>query len=96
MKKARRNHSASFKAKVALEALRGEKTMAQLTSDFGVHSTQIKAWKTRLVSGLPEIFLDKRKKDHEDFQKLIERLYKHIGKKEDQIDWLKKKIELFE
>jgi transposase len=58
----RKNHSASFKAKVALEAVKMEKTIAQLSSDFGVHPNQIAQWRRRLLDEIPDIFSRKRKK----------------------------------
>lgn len=89
-------HTPAFKAKVALESLRGEKTLAQLSSQFGIHAGQINRWKKQLKAGLPDIFTDKRKKRDVDREELIEQLYKQVGKKEVQIEWLKKKIELFD
>ena len=61
MGKIRRNHSASFKAKVALEAVKKEKTIAQLSSEFGVHPNQITQWRRRLLDEIPDIFSRKRK-----------------------------------
>jgi transposase len=58
----RKNHSASFKAKVALEAVKMEKTIAQLSSDFGVHPNQIAQWRRRLLDEIPDIFSRKQKK----------------------------------
>jgi len=52
----RKNHSAAFKAKVALEAIKQNKTIAQLSGEYGVHSNQINRWKQHLVRELPEIF----------------------------------------
>lgn len=92
----KRQHSAAFKARVAFEALKGERTLAEISSQFGVHTTQINRWKKELVEGMQEIFTDKRKKRDVDREQLIEQLYKQIGKKEVEIDWLKKKIALFE
>ncbi len=92
----RRQHSAAFKARVALEAMKGEKTIAQLSNHFGVHPTQINKWKKKLKGEITEVFTDKRKKRDVDQEQLIEQLYKQIGKKEVEIDWLKKKIALFE
>jgi len=92
----RRQHSAAFKARVALETLRGEKTLAQLSAHFGVHTTQINKWKKKLKAEIADIFTDKRKKRDVDQDELIEQLYKQVGKKEVEIDWLKKKIALFE
>lgn len=56
MKKPRRNHSASFKAQVALEAIRGEKTVAQIAAHHEVHATQVTAWKTALLENAVAIF----------------------------------------
>ena len=56
MKRPRRNHSPAFKAKVALEALKGEKTMAQLAAHYDVHANQITSWKTQLLENAAGIF----------------------------------------
>lgn len=92
----RREHSAAFKARVAFEALKSEKTIAEISSQFGVHPTQINKWKKQLKTGMQDLFTDKRKKHEVDKEQLIEQLYKQIGKKEIENEWLKKKIELFE
>lgn len=91
----RRIHSPTFKAKVAFEALKGEKTIAELSSQFAVHPTQIKQWKEQLTSGMQDIFSDKRKRHEQTQTELVEQLYKQVGKKEVEIEWLKKKIEQF-
>ncbi|MHB8828511.1 MAG: transposase [Syntrophales bacterium] len=59
----RKNHDAAFKAKVALEALKGDKTMAELSSEFGVHANQIRQWRQKLVDELPGVFSDHRRKN---------------------------------
>ena len=87
----RRNHDAAFKAKVALEAVKGEKTMAQLSSEYGVHPHQIGLWKKRLLSELPSLFSDKRKKSNNDREDLEGELYRQIGQLKVELEWLKKK-----
>ena len=90
----RRQHTSAFKAKVALEAAKQQKTIAQLASEFGVHATMITKWKRRLLQGLPDLFLNKPKKKERDTEKLIEVLYQQIGQLKVESDWLKKKSEL--
>jgi len=58
MRKPRRNHSAAFKARVALEAIRGEKTVAEIAAHHEVHATQVTAWKTELLENAAAIFGD--------------------------------------
>ena len=57
----RRGHDEAFKAKVALEAIKGEKTLAQLSGEFGVHANQIRQWRRRLLDELPSLFSGRRK-----------------------------------
>lgn len=94
--KMRRVHPPAFKAKVALEAIKETKTIAELASIYGVHPTQIKQWKQQAVAQLLEGFSDKRKQHEKSREELIEDLYKQIGKQKVAIDWLKKKIGLIE
>jgi putative transposase len=64
---------------VALEAVKGEKTMAQIADEFGGHANQVRNWKNRLLSMLPELFSDRRKKREEDRDKLEAELFRQIG-----------------
>src|SRR2546430_8391763 len=87
----RKQYSAEFKARVALEALKGLKTVNELASTYGVHPTQIAHWKHHLQKELPDIFSvrrDKRERDQEAFQA---QLYQQIGQLKVELDWLKKK-----
>jgi len=95
MSKIRKNYSASFKAKVALEALKKEKTISQLSSEYGVHSNQISQWRKRLLEELPDIFSQKRKKKEKDTEEFQAELYQQIGQLKVELDWLKKKSKLF-
>ncbi len=94
MGKVRKNHDAAFKARIALEAIKGEKTIAQLASECGVHPNQIGQWKKRLLKELPGVFSGKRKKEEKDRGELEDELYRQIGQLKVELDWLKKKSDL--
>jgi putative transposase len=91
MKNKRRNHSAAFKAKVALAAIKGDKTIAELASEYEVHPNQIAQWKKKLLESTPKVFSQSRKKDQQKQQELTEHLYQQIGQLKVELDWLKKK-----
>ena len=93
MRKIRRSHSSAFKAKVAFEAMKKEKTIAQLSSEYGVHPNLINQWKRRVMQELPEIFSKKRSKQKQDTEELVSELYRQIGQLKVEVDWLKKKSE---
>jgi transposase-like protein len=90
----RKRHPTAFKAKVALEALRGEKTIAQLSSEYGVHGNQIRQWKKKLIEELPAIFSERRRRSEKEGEELTSELYRQIGQLKVELDWLKKKSEL--
>ena len=90
MTRKRRMFSAAFKAKVALAAVRGDKTTAQLAGQFGVHTSQVTAWKKRLLEQAAGLFEDGRQRRDEraaDEQELFEQ----IGRLKMEVEWLKKK-----
>jgi putative transposase len=91
MGKIRKNYSSAFKAKVALEAVKKEKTIAQLSSEYGVHANQINQWRKRLLEELPDIFSKKRQKKEKDNEDLQDELYRQIGQLKVELDWFKKK-----
>jgi transposase len=96
MFKLRKKYSAQEKARIVLETLKGNQTQAQLTSKYGIHPTQISAWRRQFKEGVADIFKDKRRKDILDKDRLIEELYKQIGQQKVELDWLKKKSALFD
>ena len=90
----RRQHSGAFKAKVALEALRGERTIHEIAADYGVHPVQITQWKRVALDALPDIFSSRRGAKHKDAATLTAALSQQIGQLKVELDWLKKKAGL--
>ena len=87
----RKNFTDEFKAKVALEAIRGVKTVNQIGQEFGVHPTQVSAWKKLLQEEAFSLFDTKRGPKPVDPSASSERLYSEIGRLKMDLDWLKKK-----
>ena len=88
----RKQFSKEFKAKVALEALKEQKTMAELSSEFGVHVSQIAAWRNQLKEQVGSIFGRSDSQELRTKDELIDQLYKNIGKLQVEVDWFKKKF----
>jgi len=91
MSRKRRVFGASFKVQVALSAVRGEQTTAELASKYGVHSSQVTAWKKQLLDQAVELFEDGRGKSREESSAKEEELYEQIGRLKMEVEWLKKK-----
>jgi transposase len=94
--KMRKSFSPDFMAKVALAAIKGDMTTAELSSRYEVHRSQINNWRNRALKELREIFRGKRDKSLKDNEKLVNELYRQIGQLKVENDWLKKKAALFE
>ncbi len=92
----RKQYSAQFKARVALEALKEQSTLAELASRFEVHPTLIGQWKKQLREQLPRIFADRRQQEQRERadEELQAQLYQQIGQLKVELDWLKKKVGL--
>jgi len=88
----RKRHSAAFKAKVALEAVKQTRTVAELAKVFQIHPVQISQWKKQLVDGAESLFGDGRRREQEDGQALQAELYERIGRLNMEVEWLKKSV----
>jgi len=88
----RKKHAAEFKAKVAIEAIRGEQTINELAGRFEVHPMQVMKWKKQATEQMPEIFSDRRQKNAQSDERLQAALYEEIGRLKVERDWLKKKL----
>jgi len=86
----RKKYDEAFKAKVAVEAIKGESTVAELSSQYAVHANQVSKWKREALKGLPDLFSKRQKADRQG-EELQAELYQQIGQMKVELDWLKKK-----
>jgi transposase len=87
----RQHHSATFKARVALAALKGDRTVNELASQHQIHPTLIHAWKKQLLAGAEDLFGRPAKADGKNAEALQSQLYEQIGRLKMELDWVKKK-----
>lgn len=93
MSKKRNYYTASKKSKIAVAAIEGKLTQAQLTSEYSVHASQIKIWKQAALQAVSDAFSGARAKDKKAQSELVDALYEEIGRLQAQLSWLKKKSE---
>ena len=90
MKQKRRSYDKKFKAKVALEAIRGDRTISEIASDYGIHPNQVAKWKKRAIENMESVFangtIDRGS------EKEREELLRKIGEQQMEMEWLKKKL----
>jgi putative transposase len=91
MKRERKRYTSEYKAQLALEVVKGQRTLNEIASDSGVHPTQWLQWKKQLLEGLPSVFADKRSKVQQEQAAHEAQLYQEIGQLKVELDWLKKK-----
>lgn len=87
----KKRYTAAFKSKVALEAIKGQKTISEIASEYEVHPNQVSQWKRQLRDGLEGVFADPRRSGRSE-EKEKDRLYQEIGRLKVELDWLKKKF----
>jgi len=92
MTKKRRKHSPPFKARVALEALKGEETIAELAGRYEVHPSQVRKWKQALAEGAIGIFGDDQVQKKKDDANLVAQLYQQIGQLKVERDFLESRL----
>jgi len=98
MTKKPKTFSPQEKTIIAVAAIKGDKTIAQISSEYQVHPTQIGLWRRQALANMPEIFKDHRKKEKQQAamrQDELDNLYKTIGQRDIELDWLKKKLSIF-
>jgi len=91
MKRQRRQYSAEWKAKVALEAIKGQRTVQEIASHYEVHPSLVTQWKKQLLEGAGQVFLNGKMAASGGEEELKAELYQQIGKLQVEVDWLKKK-----
>jgi transposase-like protein len=92
MKGKRQQHTAAFKAQVALAAFKGDRTVNELASQYGVHPTLIHTWKKQLLAGADQVFSNGSKTASADAEAEKTELFEQIGRLKMELEWLKKKV----
>jgi putative transposase len=95
-KKQRKSYTTAFKVKVALEAIKGQRTINEIATQYGVHPTMVTQWKKQAIESLPDVFSTRRERDAQEEETLKAELYQQIGQLKVEIDWLKKKSGLLD
>jgi putative transposase len=95
MTKKRRRFSPEFKFRVALEAAKGQRTISELSSEYGVHPNQVSQWKRQLLESGAEVFNQNGSKAQRDQQAVQTELYEQIGRLKMELEWVKKKSAQF-
>jgi transposase-like protein len=88
----RRRFSGEFKSKVAVEAIKGQRTVAELAGQYQVHPNQITQWKKQLLDGAAQVFSHRPDADRQHQDELTAKLYQQIGQMKVELDWLQKKL----
>ena len=87
----RKSYSTGFKVKIALEAIKGRRTVNEIATHYSVHPNQVTQWKKQAIESLPEVLSTKRRRDAEGEEALKAELYQQIGRLKVELDWFKQK-----
>ncbi|MCP5008072.1 MAG: hypothetical protein GY941_29670 [Planctomycetes bacterium] len=88
----RKRYGVKFKSKVALEAIKNDKTIAELSNKYEIHRDLVQKWKKTIVDGSSDLFSTTKLRGGKTNEKVVDELYKQIGKLKVENDWLKKKL----
>jgi len=88
----RKSYSSALKAKIVLEAIKEEKTSEELGSQYKIHPSLIRRWKSQLKENLPNMFTSGKNREEREKEELVEMLYRELGKLKLEYEWLKKKL----
>jgi putative transposase len=92
MGRQRRKFSSALKARVAIEAIKGHRSVSELAGEHQVHPSQITQWKKQLLDSAEQLFSDRRVTEKKDQEELLAKLYQQIGQMKVELDWLQKKL----
>ncbi len=95
MSKKRKKYTPAEKAKIALEAIKSEITLAQIVAKYGAHASQVNIWKKQALAYLPDAFSDRNKQEATTYETELAELYEQIGRLKVENDFLKKKSRVF-
>jgi transposase len=95
-RRSRKRYDTAFKAKVALAAVRGDKTISELASHFAIHGNLVSQWKRKLLSNVEQVFTESDDGRREEQAVLLDDLYQQIGRLKMELEWLKKKAAQFD
>jgi transposase-like protein len=95
-RRSRKRYDAAFKARVALAAVRGDKTISELARQFALHGNLVSQWKRKLLANIEQMFIDGSNGERDDREELLDDLYQQIGRLKVELEWLKKKAAQFE
>jgi len=87
---ARKRYSKEFKSRVAMDALKGQKTVSEIASEYKIHPNQVSQWKKKAMAGMSELFARGKNNEVEELESERDRLYRKVGQLQVEVDWLKK------